>query len=126
MEIPTSVVASELGLRDNLEEVYAVLFRFFGYGFRLVMSNVDWLVTQKFVILVPDPIGVSPSWSLRGGTRISSGLIARQIEELEESIAAGPALQLFLFQDTSDWPPFALLCGAADVQRCETESHYFV
>ena len=68
------------------------------------MSNVGWFVTQKFVILVPDPMGVSPSWSLRGGTRVSSGLIARQIEELEESFAAGPALQLF--QDR-----------AADVQR---------
>ena len=55
--------------------------------------------------LVPDPIGVSPSWSLRGGARVSSGLIARQIEELEESFAAGPALQLSLYQDTSDWPP---------------------
>ena len=81
------------------------------------MSNVGWLVTQKFVILVPDPIGVSPSWSLRGGTLTSSGLIARQIEELEESFAAGPALQLSLFQDTSDWPLVVLLCGAADVQR---------
>ena len=82
MEIQTSVVASELWLRDDLENIYALLFRFLGYGFRLAMSNVGWLVTQKFVILVPDPIGVSPSWSLRGGTRVSSGLIARQIEEL--------------------------------------------
>ena len=36
----------------------------------------------------------------------TSGLIARQMEELEESFAAGPALQLSLYQDTSDWPPF--------------------
>ena len=68
------------------------------------IHDVGWLVRQKFVILVPDPIGVSPSWSLRGGTRVSSGLIARQLEELEDSFAAGPALQLSLFQDTSDWP----------------------
>ena len=81
------------------------------------MSNVGWLVTQKFVILVPDPIGVSSWWSLRGGTRVSSGLTTRQIEELEESFAAGPALKLSLFHDTSDWPPFVLLCRAADVQR---------
>ena len=47
-------------------------------------------------------------WSSRGGARVSSGLIARQTEELEESFAAGPALQLSLFQDTSDWPPFVL------------------
>ena len=60
MEIPTSVDASELWLRDDLEEVYALLFRFFGFGFRLAMSNEGWLVTQKFVILVPDPIAFAP------------------------------------------------------------------
>ena len=92
MEIQTRVAPAELWLRDDLENIYALLFRFLGYGFGLAMSNVGWHVTQKFVILVPDPIGVSPSWSLRVGTRVSSGLIARQIEELEESIAAGPSL----------------------------------
>ena len=60
MEIPKSVVASELWLRDDLEGVYALLFRFLGFGFRLAMSNVGWLVTQKFVILVPDPIAFAP------------------------------------------------------------------
>ena len=60
MEIPTSVVASELWLRDDLEEVYALLFRFLGFGFLLAMSNVGWHVTQKFVILVPDPIAFAP------------------------------------------------------------------
>ena len=53
MEIPTSVVASELWLRDDLEGSL-------GFGFRLAMSNVGWLVTQKFVILVPDPIAFAP------------------------------------------------------------------
>ena len=38
-----------------------------------------------------------------------------------ESFAAGPALQLSLFQETSDWPPFVLLCRAADVQRSGPE-----
>ena len=52
MEIQTSVAPSETWLRDDLQVVYALLFRFFGYGFRLAMSNVGWLVTQKFVILV--------------------------------------------------------------------------
>ena len=60
MEIPTSVVASELWLRDDLEEVYALLFRFLGFGFRLVMSNVGRHVAQKFLILVPDPIAFAP------------------------------------------------------------------
>ena len=32
--------------RDDLEEVNALLFRFLGYGFRLAMSNVGWLVTE--------------------------------------------------------------------------------
>ena len=54
------VAPSEIWLRDDLEEVYALLFRFLGYGFWLATSNVGWLVTQKFVILVPDPIGFSP------------------------------------------------------------------
>ena len=114
MEIPRSVAPSEIWLRDYLENIYALLFWFLGFGFQLAMSNVGWLVTHKFVIVVPDPIGLSPSWSLRGGTRVSSGLNARQMEELEESFAAGPALQLSFFQDTSDWPPFLLLCRAAD------------
>ena len=64
MEIPTSVDASELWLRDDLEEVYALLFRFLGFGFRLAMSNVGWHVTQKFVILVPDPIAFAPRLAL--------------------------------------------------------------
>ena len=63
-EPPTgSVPPDENWLRDDLEEVHALLFRFLGYGFQLAMSNVDWLVTQKFVILVPDPIGFAP-WSV--------------------------------------------------------------
>ena len=60
MEIQTGVAPSELWLRDDPEEVYALLFRFLRYGFRLAMSNVGWLVAQKFVILVPDPIGFAP------------------------------------------------------------------
>ena len=61
--------------------------------------------------------GASPSWSLRGGTRVSSGLVARQMEELEESFAAGPALQLSLFQDTSDWLHFVLFCAEPQTSR---------
>ena len=41
----------------------------------------------------------------------------RQLEELEESFAAGPALQLSLFQDISDWLPLVLLCRVVDVRR---------
>ena len=62
----TCVGPTELWLRDDLEEVYALLFRFLGYGFRLAMSKVGWLVTQKFVILVPDPNGFAP-WSVLFG-----------------------------------------------------------
>ena len=60
MEIQTRVAPAELWLRDDLEEVYALLFRFLGFGFRLAMSNVGWHVTQKFVILVPDLIAFAP------------------------------------------------------------------
>ena len=60
MEVQTRVAPAELWLRGGLEEVYALLFLFLGFGFRLAMSNVGWHVTQKFVILVPDPIGFGP------------------------------------------------------------------
>ena len=60
MKIHTSVAPAEIRLRDDLENIYALLFRFLGYGFRLEMSNVGWLATQQFVILVPDPILFSP------------------------------------------------------------------
>ena len=60
MEIQTRVAPAELRLRDDLEEVCALLFRFLGFGFRLAMSNMGWHETQKFVILVPDPIGFAP------------------------------------------------------------------
>ena len=60
MEIQTRVAPAELWLRNDLEEVYALLFQFLGFGFRLVMSNVGWHVPQKFVTLVPDPIGFAP------------------------------------------------------------------
>ena len=79
-EIQTCVAPAEIWLRDVLEKVYALLFRFLGYGFRLGMRddlenifvlpvgngfqlalcNVSWLVTQKFVNLVPDPIIFTP------------------------------------------------------------------
>ena len=40
-----------------------LLCRFLGNGFRLALCNVGWLTTQKFVILVPDPIFFAP-WSV--------------------------------------------------------------
>ena len=46
MEIPRSVAPSEIWLRDYLENIYALLFWFLGFGFWLAMSNVGWLVTQ--------------------------------------------------------------------------------
>ena len=60
MEIQTRVAPAEVWLRDDLEEVYAMLFGFLGFGFWLAMSNVGRHVTQKFLILVPDPIGFAP------------------------------------------------------------------
>ena len=60
MEIQTRVAPAEVWLRDDLENIYALLFRFLGFGFRLAMSNVGWHVTQKFFILVPDPIAFAP------------------------------------------------------------------
>ena len=70
MEIQTRVALAELWLRDDLEEVYALLSRFLGFGFRLAVSSVGWLVTQKFVILVPDPVGFAP-WPVLHGCAAS-------------------------------------------------------
>ena len=46
MAIQTRVAPAELWLRDDLENIYALLFRFLGFGFRLAMSNVGWHVTR--------------------------------------------------------------------------------
>ena len=67
MEIQTRVALAELWLRDDLENIYALLFRFLGFGFRVAMSNVGWHVTHKFVILVPDPIAFAPWLVLNPG-----------------------------------------------------------
>ena len=40
MEIQTRVAFAELWLRDDVENIYALLFRFLGFGFCLAMSNV--------------------------------------------------------------------------------------
>ena len=73
LEIQACVAPAEIWPRDDLEEFHALVFRFLRYGFRLGMSNVGWLVTQKFVILVPDSIGFAP-WSvlLEPGERCDS------------------------------------------------------
>ena len=99
--------------RDDLENICTLLFRFLGYGFRLAMSNVGWLVTQKFVILLPDPIGVSPSWSLRGGTRVSSGLIARQIRSWRRASRQGLPCSCLFFKTHQIG---LLLCFCAEPQ----------
>ena len=40
--------------------ILTVLFRFFGYGFRLAMCSVNWMEAREFAILVPDPIVFAP------------------------------------------------------------------
>ena len=51
-ESQTSVAPSETWLNEDLEKIYALLFR-----------NVGRLTTPEFVVLVPDPIGIAP-WSV--------------------------------------------------------------
>ena len=49
MEIQISVTPSELWLRDELEKVYALLFRYVGNDTRLALCSVGWLTTREFV-----------------------------------------------------------------------------
>ena len=94
MEIQTRVAPAELWLRDDLENIYALLFRFLGFGFRLAMSNAGLHVTQKFAILVPDPIAFAqwPVASLvtvvnKTDHRLSSGYVC--IVELVKGLGCG-------------------------------------
>ena len=63
LEIQTSVAPFEICLREDLEKVYALLFRNVGNDTRLALSNVGLLTTREFVILVPDPTVFAP-WSV--------------------------------------------------------------
>ena len=47
-------------MRDDLENIYVLLFRFLRNGFRLALCNVSWLATRESVVLVPEPIGFEP------------------------------------------------------------------
>ena len=60
MEIQTSVAPAEVWLREDLEKVHALLFRYVGEDKRLALCSVT---TQQFVILVLDPIVFLP-WSV--------------------------------------------------------------
>ena len=53
-------------MRDDLENIYMLLFRFLGTGFWLEVCSVSWLATRESVVLVPDPIGFVP-WSVLFG-----------------------------------------------------------
>ena len=50
-------------MRDDSENIYMLLLRFLGNGFRLALFNESWLATRESVVLVPDPIGFAP-WSV--------------------------------------------------------------
>ena len=47
-------------MRDDLENIFMVLFKFLGNGFRLALCNVSRLATREFVVLMPDPIVFAP------------------------------------------------------------------
>ena len=51
-------------MRDDLENIYMLLFMYVGNGFQLAPCNVSWLATRESVVLVPDLI-VFTSWSVR-------------------------------------------------------------
>ena len=52
-KVPETLVSD---MREDLENIYMLLFRFVGNGFQLALCNVGWLANQESVVLVPDPI----------------------------------------------------------------------
>ena len=79
MEIQTRVALAELWLRDDLENIYALLF-----GFRLAMSNVGWHVTQKFDILEP-----IPSLSRRGPCCSTMAGLVTVVDKTHHRLSSG-------------------------------------
>ena len=55
--------SSPPSMREDLENIYVLLFRFVGNPFQLALCSVGWLTTREFVILVPDPVIFAP-WSV--------------------------------------------------------------
>ena len=47
-------------IRDDLENIYMLIFRFVGMGFRLALCNVSWVATRVFVVLVPNSLVFAP------------------------------------------------------------------
>ena len=58
--------SSPESMRDDLENIHMLLFRFVGNSFQLALCNVSWLATCEFVVLVPDPLVFAP-WSVLFG-----------------------------------------------------------
>ena len=50
-------------MRDDVENINVLLFRFVGKGFQLALCSVSWLTTRESVDLVPDPTTSAP-WSV--------------------------------------------------------------
>ena len=50
-------------MRDDLENIYTLLFMYVGNGTQLALCNVSWVATREFVVLVPDPVVFAP-WSV--------------------------------------------------------------
>ena len=112
-------------LRDVLEEVYALLFRFLGFGFRLAMSNVGWLATQKCRI---------PSSARRSSSRRGRCCTASFVSTVNTHLTTFPSHCGHLRTDKSDvyqqpiagLIPLALCCCGClclDVVLCSLLSH---
>ena len=62
---PTSMSFLSCSALQRIIGIPKVLFRYVGNGTRLALTNMDWLNTQKAVILVPDPIAFAPGQALK-------------------------------------------------------------
>ena len=52
VEIQIGVAPSQIRRRQDLQKVYAPLFRYVGICTRLALCSVGWLTTREFVVLL--------------------------------------------------------------------------
>ena len=82
-------------MRDDLENIYMLLFQFVGNGFQLAICGVSWLATRESVVLVPDPNDFAPWFVL-----LDRGELCDRCQDTPHDAASA----FFLRQAFEEWP----------------------